>query len=186
VYDSLRDTLFQRRLEYACSFDPMLRSEGVLTESNGLTLLLRGVERRDSGPLFHVADAATVLGADGRAHDCPVGIIVSVEQQATFEAESRTGAVSGRATFKTYDDAVIDTTFSGRLRLRRAAKELLSGVGEISGELWLTLSLSTSHSRYQWLNEHACVANGRWNAKLNGEGARHMRVASEVDVYSAR
>jgi uncharacterized protein DUF3237 len=186
VYDSLRDTLFQRRLEYACSFDPMLRSEGVLTGESSLTWLLRGVERRDSGPLFHVADAATVLGADGRSHDCPVGIIVSVEQRATFDPESRTGDLSGRVTFKTYDDAVIDATFSGSLRLRRAARELLSGVGELNGELWLTLSFMTSNSRYQWLNEHACVANGRWVTQRHGEDPRRMLVNSEVDVYSAR
>jgi hypothetical protein len=186
VYDSLRDTLFQRRLEYACSFDPQLRSDGILTEGNGLTLLLRGAERRDSGPLFHVADAAAVVGADGRAHDCPIGLIASVEEQATFDADSRTGLLSGRATFKTHDDAVIDATFSGILRLRRAARELMAAAGEISGALWLTLSFATSNSRYQWLNEHACVATGRWLATLSGEGARRMLVASELDVYSAR
>jgi uncharacterized protein DUF3237 len=186
VYDSSRDTLFRRRLEYACSFDPILRSDGVLVNGSGLTLLLRGAERKASGPLFHVADAATVVGADGRAHDCPAGVIVSVEQQVALEAESQTGSLSGRATFETHDLAVIDATFNGILRLRRAAKELLSGAGEVSGMLWLTLSFATSNSRYQWLNEHACVANGRWLTHLNGKGPRRMLVTSELDVYSAR
>jgi hypothetical protein len=127
-----------------------------------------------------------VLGADGRSHDCPSGRIVSVEEQASFDVGARDGSVSGRLTFETDDAAVIDTTYSGVLRLARSPRELLEAGAELRGLTWLTLTFCASHSRYQWLNEHACVANGRWQGHSSSGHERGTIVASEVDVYSAR
>jgi len=186
LYRGYRDRFFERRLEYACSFDTKLCFEGMAPDAEGYSLLFRAAAPRDAGCLFHVADAATVLGADGKSHDCPSGRIVSVEEQASFHADARDGAVTGRLTFETEDAAIIDTRYSGVLRLSRSPRQLPEPGTELKGLLWLTLNFCASHSRYQWLNEHACVANGRWLAQPGGASGRAIGVATEIDVYSAR
>jgi hypothetical protein len=195
---NVRTQFIERNRNYACSYDPELAFDefdamavpgGVRVHLGRRAPAKPGKDERHSGlgSFFHVLDATSVPGVDGRKHNCPVGTITYLEESVLFREHGLIGDVEGRMSFVTEDEARIDATYTGTLRFR-AAPVAVDAEESFRGEKFeaaarivpVFVSLDT---RYRWLSESACVAFGTWTAeRVSPLGMRE--VDARLDVYS--
>jgi hypothetical protein len=139
---TLRGKFYDKKLEYACSFDSktalFLRTVGLGPGGFHTSLRPRPGEGAPTGELFHVLDALTVAGVDGAKHECPTGKIDSLEESLCFEADRLKARVQGRASFEVTGRGAerhasrpkprIYMTYTGSLRFRSAPTALLDAI----------------------------------------------------------
>ena len=195
---NIRAGFFDKRLQYACSLDPVSGFDPgwLVFVPGGAVATFRPPRSRDAGEFFHVLDALSVAGVDGRKHDCPLGNIVQYEEQVTFADDSDLGLVEGRMVFATEDRATIEMEYTGRLRFRGrplAGLAALAGktggadpmavAGSLDAELRIVPVFSTLDTRYRWLSQYASVGFGKWAANRSERDEFHIK--RQIDVYSA-
>jgi hypothetical protein len=186
-----RRQFFDKKLMYACSYDPQLSFEvdEAMAVPGGVRVNLgpRSGGRAAPVPIgavFHVLDSFSVEGVDGRKHSCPIGSIETICESILIRDDTGVGDVEGRMTMQTDDHATIDVTYSGKLRFRSHPAAALAANRALHGGAWLVPRFVTLDTRYHWLSEHTCVAFGTWTADPVARSATR-NVTMNLDVYSA-
>jgi hypothetical protein len=191
---NVRSRFYEKKSAYAISYDPRLSFdlETAAAVPGGLRIELeRSSPSGAAGSFFHVHDALSVDGVDGRRHSTPAGEVVRVEETILFREKEPIGYIKGRMSLRTADDAArdtrnaaIDATYKGVLRLRAPAPKLFDAAAALEGDVWLVPVFQTSDTRYRWLLERACTAFGTWSAKPSSKGSARHDVTCRLDVYS--
>jgi hypothetical protein len=185
-----RRQFFDRKIRYACSYDPQLGFDldAAMVVPGGVRLTV-GQRRRSGastpiGSVFHVLDAFSVEGVDDRKHNCPLGDIADVRESILLRDDNGVADVEGRMSIETRDHAAIEVSYGGKLRFRAHANSVLATQETLRGGAWLALRFVTTDTRYHWLSENACVAFGTWTAEAVA-GSATRNVVMNLDVYSA-
>jgi hypothetical protein len=190
---NVRTQFIGRKTKYACSYDPELAfdEDASMSVPGGVRVLVRrGQGVHDDAPLgsfFHVLDATSVAGVDGRKHNCPIGTINYQEETVLFRERSLVGDIEGRMSFETEDNARIDVTYTGTLRFRappfRGGPDEVFAGEKLEAAAWIVPVFVSLDTRYRWLSENACVAFGTWSAARVSERSTR-KVEARLDVYS--
>jgi hypothetical protein len=194
-----------RKLLYACSFDFWLqfeRQEAAL-EREQAPLARGGLRDTKEKPrLYHVLDAGSVEGVDGRRHPVPNGkLLVHELERVDLDGEQRTAAAKGRLAANAPEekeqragkapDADPDRDLPDDLTIEYDAvlafhgfyPGLLRAAAPFTAKAQLVLEFGTDDTRFRWLVEHATVGFGTW--EFQAEKNRTRAVIVSVDVYSA-
>jgi hypothetical protein len=204
---ALRTTFLEKQLSYALSFEyesectdirPHVVHPG---EESSMHFPARTLHV-DKSHVFTVRGVTRVPGLDGLGHDVPSDFRIGTHQEDVFLRVSRDskerlevagGSIaSGRMVLvapvggdkKDGEVAKISVTYDGTLRLEDAIAmkqvEDLRKVGEhpLRAQAYVTPFFETTHPKYHWLTENACIAFGTWEFANN-------RVTASFDVYAA-
>lgn len=194
---NVRTQFVERKIRYACSYDPELAFDefAAMAEPGGVRVLVgkrtlakpgNGEGQTTVGSFFHVLDATSVPGVDGRKHNCPIGEIDYLEESVLFRENSLVGDIEGRMSFVTEDEARIDATYTGTLQFRAApvrGREDEFPAEDFEAAARIVPVFVSLDTRYRWLSEAACVAFGTWTARRLRNSCTRT-VSSRLDVYS--
>ncbi len=207
---TVRNAFYAKNMQYACSFDSELRMDAraVKPVADGLRVWLQPRTPEKIGAVFHVLDALSVTGVDGRKHDCPRGTIKFIEESLCFRADGPIALVQGRMGLEIEDGTPsgrrkprIDVTYTGTLRFGAIPGSLFDDaparkveadpelghvpVEAVQAAAWVVPSFFTSDTRYRWLAQVGCVAFGTWTAVRTHSWATLRDVTTRLDVYAA-
>jgi hypothetical protein len=149
-------------------------------------------ENLNNARVFHVLGDQRVPGLDQLGHEVPVGFhvrgldeSVALRQIIDEEAEISAGFIAGRMVLVSPHDKIdgeqlrIPVTYDGTLQLKEPFDTTSSSTGDVSASAFVVPFFETTHPKYHWLTENACLAFGEW--KLS-KGV----VTASFDVYSAQ
>ena len=198
---SVRTEFFGKDLSYALSFEYNLQYEGpgVPNERSVRLLVARPKPPHHVvGTVFHVLGVDRVPGLDKRGRDVPLNYRLSGRDETLVlraEKKQAVGLVWSFATFdgrmmldagdgdeKTDDEPIrISLSYDGTLQLLEPIR-----IEEVVPKLQRTIVASafasvffeTTHPKYHWLTENACIAYGTWALDEKG------KIAASFDVYA--
>ncbi len=184
----VRTSFLDKQLAYAFSYEYTLDCYGVYASSPSTTRLSLRPGREGSAKVFHVLRDDRVPGIDGLGHDIPAQFhVTGLDESAFGWVHATSGTLEGRMvlespTEKTDNDFIrISVTYGGALQLPDSLKMIdidPDATKAICASAFVIPFFETTHPKYHWLTEQACLAFGTWQL-------RKRTVTASFDVYCA-
>jgi hypothetical protein len=184
-----------RNFLYACSFDCKVSfwwTHSLGKPGTSIPIKTDVTEKEGAVRLYHVLDANSVDGVDGRRHLVPTGRLAKhTVDRFELDSDGRSVVVTGCFSNPTQDLPTksdlpddLTITYRGVVNLHGYFRSMVDAVPFIA-KAQLVLAFATQDTRFRWLVEHGTVAFSTWTFHREAKYPDFVFMNVTGDVYSA-